>query len=75
MNEELSLGTRLSYGYFDDMYVDGTRIEGFSTEPLDLSFTLSYRIFDSIIATPYVTFGLNDDAGPAAVGINLTKSF
>lgn len=75
LNEELSLGTRLSYGYFDDMYVDGTRIEGSSTEPLDLSFTLSYRIFDSIIATPYVTFGLNDDAGPAAVGINLTKSF
>lgn len=75
LNEDLSLGTRLSFGYYDDMYVDGTRIEGSSNEPLDLGFTVSYRVTDDIVATPYVNWGINDDAGPAAVGINFTKSF
>ena len=75
LNDKLSLGARVSQSYFADMKYDGKIIQGTFTEPLDLAFTASYRIFDNWVVSPEVRFGLNDDAGASNVGIRFTRRF
>lgn len=75
INEQLSLGSRLSFAAYRNMTVDGQAIAGSSKEPLDLSFSMSYRFLDRWTVSPQVTFGLNDEAGPAYVGLRLNRRF
>jgi|GEM_PF-943911 len=75
LNEKLSLGTRLSHGYSSEFKADGTTIQGSDFEATDLSFTASYRAWEKLVVSPYVTFGLNRDAGASTFGIRFTRSF
>ncbi|WP_085101704.1 transporter [Desulfovibrio gilichinskyi] len=75
LNEKLSVGSRVSYGYYSEMEVDNVKIAGSDSEPIDLSFSASYRAFEDWVVTPEVTFGLNDDAGAANLSLRLTRSF
>lgn len=75
LNEHLSFGTRISYSHQSRIEVDGQKIYGSDSDPVDISFSASYRLYDGLIATPQVTFGLNDDAGKTAMSIRLRKQF
>lgn len=75
LNEKLSLGTRLSYAYAANLNAEGEEIYGSDADPLDISFSASYRLSDNWVASPQVTFGLNDAAGPAALAIDFKRRF
>lgn len=75
LNEKLSLGSRLALGYKSTMEVDGVTVEGSDSEPMDLSFSTSYRFADNWVATPQVTFTLNDDAGANAFSLQVARRF
>lgn len=75
LNEKLSLGSRLALGYQSTMEVDGVTVEGSDSEPMDLSFSTSYRFADNWVATPQVTFTLNDDAGANAFSLQVARRF
>ncbi len=75
LNERLSLGSRLGFAYNSEMTVDGDKIYGSGNEPIDLSFSASYRFAKSWVATPEVTFPLNKEAGTAAIAFKLSKKF
>lgn len=75
LNEHLSVGTRVSYSHQGRLEADGEKIYGSDIDPLDISFSASYRLIDTWVITPQVTFGLNDDAGQAAMSIRLRKQF
>lgn len=57
------------------MHVDGLEVAGSGKDPLDLSLSTSYRIFEHWTMTPQVTFGLNDEAGPAYVSLRMSRRF
>jgi len=75
LNEKLSLGSRLGFGYYSEMSVDGEEIKGSDTEPMDLSFSGSYRVTENWVATPEITFNLNNDAGAASFSLNITRRY
>lgn len=75
LNEKLSVGTRFGWGYSTTMTVDGNNIHGSDSEPMDLSFSASYRFFENWVTTPQVTFALNDDAGTPAISLKLARRF
>lgn len=75
LNEKLSLGSRLGFGYYSEMSADGVMIEGSDSEPMDLSFSTSYRATENWVATPQITFNLNADAGASALSLKLTRRY
>ncbi|WP_296264282.1 transporter [Pseudomonas sp. UBA6562] len=75
LNEKLSLGTRLSYAHAANLKAEDEEIHGSDTDPLDISFNASYRLSENWVASPQVTFGLNDAAGPAALAIDFKRRF
>ncbi|WP_338525992.1 transporter [Pseudomonas batumici] len=75
LNEKLSLGTRFSYAHSANMKADREIIYGSDSDPVDLSLSASYRVSDDWVISPGVTFGLNDDAGPAALSIAFKRRF
>lgn len=75
LNERLSVGSRLSFAHYRNMHVDGLEVAGSGKDPLDLSLSTSYRIFEHWTMTPQVTFGLNDEAGPAYVSLRMSRRF
>lgn len=75
LNERLSLGSRLSLAHYRNMQVDGQSVAGSSKDPLDLSLSMSYRVFERWTLSPQVTFGLNDEAGPAYISLRMNRRF
>lgn len=75
LNEKLSLGSRVSAAHYSELTADGVTIKGSDYDPIDLSFTFSYRAWESFVISPHITFGLNDDSGAPAVGVRFTKRF
>ncbi|TDV61781.1 transporter [Pseudomonas sp. LP_7_YM] len=75
LNEKLSVGSRLSYAYSSKLTADGETIYGSDADPLDLSVSASYRLSGDWVASPELTFGLNDDAGPATLSLNFRRRF
>jgi hypothetical protein len=73
LNEKLSLGTRLSYAYSANLKVEGETIRGSDGDPMDITFSVSYRVADNWVVSPLLSIGLNDDAGPAALSMNLKR--
>ncbi|MGY2224672.1 transporter [Pseudomonas gingeri] len=73
LNERLSLGSRLSHAYRANLRADHETIQGSHSDPLDLSLIASYRVSDDWVISPEITFGLNDDSGPAAISVNLKR--
>ncbi len=65
VNSRFSLSSRLYWSYYDNMKLDGVKMQGSSSEPINIGFSGSYRVWDTVVATPTVQFGLNDDAGSA----------
>ena len=75
LNEKLSLGTRLGYAYNARMKAEGQTIYGSDSEPVDLSFSASYNLDANWVVSPRLSYSLNDDAGPAALSVNLKRRF
>lgn len=73
LNENLSVGTRLSYAYLSRMELDGEEIYGSDKDPMELAFSASYRFADKWIVTPLVSFNLNRDAGLPSIGLRLKR--
>ncbi|WP_320173347.1 hypothetical protein [Maridesulfovibrio sp.] len=57
------------------MKADNVEIKGSETEPLDLSFSASYRIASNLTLTPELTYGLNDDAGAPLLSLRAAWKF
>lgn len=75
LNDKLSVGSRLSYAYSSNLTADGKTIHGSDLDPLDLSVSASYRLSADWVVSPELTFGLNDDAGPATLAMNFRRRF
>lgn len=75
LNEKLSLGSRMSVAHYSELTADGVTVKGSGYDPMDLSFTFSYRAWENFVISPHVTFGLNDDSGAPSVGVRFTKRF
>ena len=75
LNEKLSLGSRLSYAYSSNMKADNETIYGSHSDPMNVSLNLSYRVSKDWVVSPQITFGLNDDSGPAALSMNIKRNF
>ncbi len=75
LNEKISIGSRLALGYQSTMEVDGITVEGSDSEPMDLSFSASYRFGDNWVVTPQVTFTLNDDAGANSFSLQVARRY
>ena len=75
LNERLSLGSRLSYAYSSNMKADNETIYGSDSDPMNVSLNLSYRVSKDWVVSPQVTFGLNDDSGPATLSMNIKRNF
>ncbi|MGO0788463.1 transporter [Herbaspirillum seropedicae] len=75
LNERLSLGSRLSLAHYRNMQVDGQAVAGSGKDPLDLSLSVSYRLFERWTLSPQVTFGLNEEAGPAYLSLRMNRRF
>lgn len=75
LNEKLSLGTRVSYSYVSNMKADPETIYGSDSDPMDISLNASYRLSRDWVVSPGVTFGLNNDSGPAALSLGLKRQF
>jgi len=73
LNEKLSVGTRLSYSYVSNMKAEHETIYGSDSDPMDISLNASYRLSRAWVVSPGVTFGLNDDSGPAALSLSLKR--
>ncbi|WP_264381770.1 hypothetical protein [Pseudomonas sp. MM227] len=75
LNEKLSIGARFSYSYSANLKADRQIIKGTDIDPADLAFNLSYRLHDDWVVSPQIMLGLNDDAGPASMSLNLKRQF
>ncbi len=75
LNEKLSLGGRFGWGYSTTMIVDGNKIHGSDSEPMDISFSASYRLNENWVTTPEVTYSLNDDAGTPSLSLKIARRF
>jgi len=75
LNEKLSLGTRLSYAYSSNLKADHKTIHGSDSDPLELALSTSYRVSDDWVISPGIALGLNDDAGPAVLSLDLKRRF
>lgn len=75
LNEKLSIGSRLGYAHNARMKADGNTIYGSDSDPVDLSFSASYSLDDNWVISPTLSYSLNDDAGPAALAINVKRRF
>jgi len=75
LNDRLSLGARIVRAYYSEMEADGAKVEGSEMEPMILSLSASYRAWENWVMTPYITFGLNDDAPSSILGIRTTRRF
>lgn len=75
LNDKLSVGTRVSFSHYRNLRVDGQTIAGSGKDPLDLSLSASYRAFEQWTISPQVSFGLNDEAGPAYVSLRMNRRF
>lgn len=75
LNDKLSVGTRVSFSHYRNLRVDGQTIAGSGKDPLDLSLSASYRAFEHWTISPQVSFGLNDEAGPAYVSLRMNRRF
>lgn len=73
LNESLSVGTRFSYSHISKMEVDGQKIYGTDKDPMDISLSASYRFADKWVATPLVSFNLNDDAGAPSISLRFKR--
>ena len=73
LNDKLSLGARIVQAYYSEMQADGVTVEGSDLEPLVLTLSASYRAWENWVMTPYITFGLNDDAPSSVLGIRTTR--
>lgn len=73
LNENLSVGTRFAYSYLSRMEFNGERIYGSDKDPMDLSLSASYRFADKWVATPLVSYSLNNDAGVSSVSLRLKR--
>ena len=75
LNEKISLGCNWGFGYSTTMVVDDVEIKGSDTEPMDLSFSASYRFSENWTATPQVTMALNDDAGTSNIYLQFARRY
>ncbi len=75
LNERLSVGSRMSFAHYRNMRADAQEVAGSGKDPLDLSLSASYRVFDHWTMTPQVSFGLNDEAGPAYLSLRMNRRF
>ncbi len=75
LNEKLSIGARFSYSYTANLRAGGRTIKGTDIDPADLAFNVSYRLHEDWVISPQVMLGLNDDAGPASMSLNLKRKF
>lgn len=75
LNENLSVGTRFSYTHFSNMKAGNVEMFGSDTDPMDISLSASYRIAMNWVATPQVTFNLNNDAGIPSFSLRLKRQF
>jgi hypothetical protein len=75
VNENLSLSSRITHGFYGEMKADGTKAKGSDYEPSDLGFSCSYRLSDYWVISPHVTFALNADVGSSSYGLSLTRRF
>lgn len=75
LNDKLSVGTRVSFSHYRNLRVDGQTIAGSGKDPLDLSLSASYRAFEQWTISPQVSFGLNEEAGPAYVSLRMNRRF
>ncbi|WP_158090320.1 MULTISPECIES: hypothetical protein [unclassified Pseudomonas] len=57
------------------MKAEGQTIYGSDSEPVDLSFSASYNLDANWVVSPRLSYSLNDDAGPAALSVNLKRRF
>jgi len=74
LNDRLSVGSRFSHSYYADMKVNGETIHGSSSEAMDLSLSMSYRLTKTMVITPQVTFSLNNDAGAPSLSLRLSRA-
>ncbi|KPA99015.1 MULTISPECIES: transporter [Pseudomonas] len=74
LNERLSLGSRFSYSYSSNMKAEHETIYGSDSDPMDITLNVSYRLSESWLISPSITYGLNNDSGPAALSISLKKN-
>ncbi|WP_310837716.1 hypothetical protein [Herbaspirillum huttiense] len=65
----------MSFSHYRNLRVDGQTIAGSGKDPLDLSLSASYRAFEHWTISPQVSFGLNDEAGPAYVSLRMNRRF
>lgn len=75
LNEKLSLGARVAMSHYSELTADHIKVKGSDYDPMDLSFSFSYRAWHNLVISPQVTFGLNDDSGAPSVGVRFTRRF
>lgn len=75
LNENLTLSGQLLGGFQTDWEVNGDSTASLSSEPIFLRWGLTHRLAKDKYLEPFVTFGLNDDARDAIVGISFVDRF
>ncbi len=75
INDTLSVSSVLQGGYRPPRLIDGDSYNTFSQDPLNLSFSMAYRLNSNIVVEPSVGFGLNEDAGSSMFSLGFSRKF
>lgn len=75
LNEDLSIGARVSYSYQSHMEVDGERMYGSDNDVLDVSMSASYRFAGQWVATPQITFDVASGAGAPSISLKIKRQY
>lgn len=75
LNNSLSVSGRIAGAIHRNARIDGETIEGSNSEPVEFISASSLRLSENTRLESSLSFGLNNDASDATLGLTLNKNF